>query len=161
RDDVNSLPPGAGDSIGWCQQTRGGRRRASTARTYLRPALKRPNLELAVNALVRRIVLDGRRAGAGEFERGGAIERAQAAREVILAAGAVGSPHILQLSGVGAADHLAKIGVELRHELPGVGRNLQDHFVARISYRVRGAATVNERSRGLPLAAEVLRYIVT
>jgi choline dehydrogenase len=161
RDDVNSLPPGAGDSIGWCQQTRGGRRRASTARTYLRPALKRPNLELVVNALVRRIVLDGRRAVAVEFERGGAIERAEAAREVILAAGAVGSPHILQVSGIGAADHLAKIGVELRHELPGVGRNLQDHFVARISYRVRGAATVNERSRGFPLAAEVLRYIVT
>jgi choline dehydrogenase len=60
REDVNSLPPGAGASIGWCQQTRGGRRRAGTARTYLRPAMKRPNLEIVVKALVRRIVLDGR-----------------------------------------------------------------------------------------------------
>ena len=59
REDVNDLPPGAGDSIGWCQQTRGGRRRASTARTYLRPALKRPNLQLVTKALVHRVLFDG------------------------------------------------------------------------------------------------------
>jgi choline dehydrogenase-like flavoprotein len=160
REDVNSLPPGAGDSIGWCQQTRGGRRRASTARTYLRPAMKRPNLEVVVKALVRRIAFDGRRAVAVEYERGGVIERADAAREVILSAGAIGSPHILQLSGVGAPDHLARIGVPVLHELPGVGRNMQDHYIARMSYMVNGAPTVNERSRGLPLAAEALRYLV-
>src|SRR5205085_12032673 len=62
REDVNDLPPGADDSIGWCQQTRGGRRRASTARSYLRPALKRPNLQLVTKALVHRIVFDGQRA---------------------------------------------------------------------------------------------------
>jgi choline dehydrogenase len=161
REDVNNLPPGAGDSIGWCQQTRGGRRRASTARTYLRPALKRPNLQLATKALVRRIVFDGRRAIAVEYERGGAIERAEAAREVILSAGAIGSPHILQLSGVGGPEHLAKIGVPVVHELRGVGKNMQDHYIARISYPVSGARTVNERSRGLPLAGEIVRYLVT
>jgi choline dehydrogenase len=161
REDVNSLAPGAGDGIGWCQQTRGGRRRASTARTYLNPAMRRPNLEIVVKALVRRIVLDGRRAVAVEYERGGSIERADAAREVLLSAGAVGSPHILQLSGVGAPDHLSGLGIPVRHELPGVGRNMQDHYVARVSHRVSGAATVNERSRGLPLVAEVLRYLVT
>jgi choline dehydrogenase len=160
REDVNNLPPGAGDSIGWCQQTRGGRRRASTARTYLRPAMRRPNLAVVVNALVRRVVLDGKRAVAVEFERGGNVERAEAAREVILSAGAIGSPQILQLSGIGAPDHLGRIGIPVRHELPGVGRNMQDHFVARISWRVHGASTVNERSRGLPLAAEMLRYLV-
>src|SRR5207245_1377869 len=101
REDVNDLPPGAGDSIGWCQQTRGGRRRASTARTYLRPALKRPNLQVVVKAQVNRVVFDGRRAVAVEYERGGVVERAGAEREVILSAGAVNSPHILQLSGVG------------------------------------------------------------
>jgi choline dehydrogenase len=159
RDDVNSLPPGAGDSIGWCQQTRGGRRRASTARTYLRPAMKRRNLEVVVKALVRRIVVDGRRAVAVEYERGGTTDRADATREVILAAGAVGSPHILQLSGIGAPDHLTRIGVPVRHELPGVGRNMQDHYIARMSYPVRGATTVNERSRGMPLIGEVLRYL--
>ena len=72
REDVNDLPPGAGDSIGWCQQTRGGRRRASAARTYLRPALKRPNLQLVTNALVHRVLFDGKRATGIEFSRGGA-----------------------------------------------------------------------------------------
>src|SRR5205823_8745383 len=106
REDVNDLPPGAGDSIGWCQQTRGGRRRASAARTYLHPALKRPNLQLVTHALVHRIVFEGERATGVEFSRGGAVERADAAREVILSAGAIGSPHILQLSGVGDPEHL-------------------------------------------------------
>jgi choline dehydrogenase len=161
RDDVNNLPPGAGDSIGWCQQTRGGRRRASTARSYLRPALKRPNLQLVTKALVRRILFDGNRAIGIEYERSGNIERSNAAQEVILAAGAIGSPHILQLSGVGNPEHLDRIGVPVHHALVGVGRNMQDHYIARISYKVSGIATVNERSRGLPLAAEILRYLVT
>ena len=161
REDVNDLPSGAGDSIGWCQQTRGGRRRASTARTYLRPAQKRPNLQVVVKAQVNRIVLDGRRAVAVEYERGGMVERADAEREVILSAGAVNSPHILQLSGVGAPEHLSRVGIPVQHPLPGVGQNLQDHFIARMSYPVSGATTVNERSRGLALAGEVVRYLVT
>ncbi len=161
REDVNDLPPGHNDCIGWCQQTRGGRRRASTARTYLRPALKRPNLQLVTNALVYRILFDGKRATGVEFSRGGRIERADAAREVILSAGAIGSPHILQLSGVGDPDHLGKIGVPVVHELRGVGKNMQDHYVARVSYPVVGAQTANERSRGLPLAGEVMRWLFT
>jgi choline dehydrogenase len=164
REDVNDLPPGHGDCIGWCQQTRGGRRRASTARTYLRPALKRPNLQLVTKALVHRILFDGKRAVGVEFSRGGpggALERADAAREVILSAGAIGSPHILQLSGVGDPDHLGRIGVPLVHELRGVGKNMQDHYVARVSYPIVGAQTANERSRGLPLAGEVVRWLLT
>ncbi len=164
REDVNDLPPGAGDSIGWCQQTRGGRRRASAARTYLHPALKRPNLQLVTHALVHRIVFEGKRAVAVDFSRngpGGAIERAEAGREVILSAGAVGSPHILQLSGVGDPAHLGKIGVPVVHALPGVGKNMQDHYTARVSYPVVGAQTANERSRGLPLAGEVMRWLIT
>jgi choline dehydrogenase len=161
REDVNDLPPGAGDSIGWCQQTRGGRWRASTARTYLRPAMKRPNLEVVVKAQVNRIVFDGRRAVAVEYERGGAVEHADAEREVILSAGAVNSPHILQLSGVGAPEHLSRAGITVHHALPGVGQNLQDHYIARVSYPVSGAVTVNERSRGLALAGEIVRYFAT
>jgi len=163
REDVNSLPPGAGDSIGWCQQTRGGRTRASTARTYLRPALKRPNLELVTKALVHRILFDGTRAVGVEFSRNGQganIERADAAREVILSAGAVGSPHLLQLSGVGDPEHLAKTGIAVTHALPGVGRNMQDHYVVRMTYPIHGAPTANERARGLPLAGEVLRWLI-
>ncbi len=164
REDVNSITPGAGECIGWCQQTRGGRRRASAARTYLRPALKRPNLQLVTKALVHRILFDGKRAVGVEFSRGGpggAVERADAGREVILSAGAIGSPHILQLSGVGDPEHLGRIGVPVVHELRGVGKNMQDHYVARVSYPVVGAQTANERSRGLPLAGEVIRWLVT
>jgi choline dehydrogenase len=164
REDVNDLPPGHTDCIGWCQQTRGGRRRASAARTYLHPALKRPNLQLVTHALVHRVVFDGKRATGVEFSRGGpggAVERADAAREVILSAGAVGSPHILQLSGVGDPEHLGRIGVPVAHELRGVGKNMQDHYTARVSYPVVGAQTANERSRGLPLAGEVMRWLLT
>jgi choline dehydrogenase len=158
REDVNSLPHGG---IGYCQQTRGGRRRASAARTYLRPAMKRPNLQVITKALVRRILFDGKRAIGVEYERGGAVERADAVREVILSAGAVNSPHILQLSGVGAPEHLTRIGIPVHHALPGVGQNLQDHYIARVSYPVKGTTTINERSRGPALAAEILRYLVT
>ena len=158
RDDVNSLPHGG---IGYCQQTRGGRRRGSTARTYLRPAMKRPNLEVVTKAQVNRILFEGARAVGVEFERGGAVQRADAECEVILSAGAVNSPHILQLSGVGAPEHLSRVGIPVHHALPGVGQNLQDHYIARISYPVSGTPTINERSRGAALAGEILRYLVT
>src|SRR5207237_1857876 len=118
--------PGAGDCIGWCQQTRGGRRRASAARTYLRPALKRPNLQLVTKALVHRILFDGKRAVGVEFSRGGpggTLERADAAREVILSAGALGSPHILQLSGLGDADHVGRTCGPGVPEMRGGGRD--------------------------------------
>jgi len=164
REDLNDLPPGHKECIGWCQQTRGGRRRASAARTYLHPALKRPNLQLVTHALMHRVVFDGKRAVGVEFSRGGpgdAIERADARCEVILSAGAVGSPQILQLSGVGDPPHLDRIGVPVIHALPGVGKNMQDHYSARVSYPVVGMPTANERSRGLPLAGEMLRWLIT
>jgi choline dehydrogenase len=161
REDVNDLPPGAGDSIGWCQQTRGGRRRASTARSYLRPVQKRPNLQVVTKALVHRVVFEDKRAVGVEFSRNGHVERADAAREVILSAGAVGSPHLLQLSGVGDPDLLARIGVPVVHALAGVGKNMQDHYVVRVTYAIHGMATANEKARGLPLAGEVLRYVLT
>src|ERR1700689_1592783 len=149
REDVNDLPPGHADCIGWCQQTRGGRRRASAARTYLHPALKRPNLQLITNALVHRILFDGKRATGIQLSRGDATQFANATRDIILSAGAIGSPHILQPSGVGDPELLHRIGVSVVHDLPGVGRNMQDHYVARVSYPVIGAATANEKSRGL------------
>ncbi|HEX4171011.1 MAG TPA: GMC oxidoreductase, partial [Acetobacteraceae bacterium] len=159
REDVNDLAAGAGDGVGWVQQTRGGRLRASAARSYLRPALKRPNLRLISGALVHRVLLDGTRAIGVEYSRNGATERVDAAGEVILSAGAIGSPHILQLSGVGDPEHLERIGVAVHHELRGVGKNLQDHYLARISCQVRGAPSLNQQSRGLGLAGQVLRYV--
>ena len=159
HEDVNHLPPGAGDNIGWVQQTRRGRRRQSAARTYLRPALRRSNLTVVTEALVHRVLFDGKRATGVEFSRNGNTERADALAEVILAAGAIGSPHLLQLSGVGDPDHLGRIGVAVHHALPGVGKNLQDHFLARVTCEVEGIPTLNEKSRGLPFAAEIMRYL--
>jgi choline dehydrogenase len=159
RDDVNRLPPGSPGGIGWVQQTRRGRRRQSAARTYLRPALRRQNLEVVTNALVHRVLFDGKRAIGVEFSRGGNTVRATAAVEVILAAGAIGSPHILQLSGVGDPDHLGRIGVPVAHALSGVGKNLQDHFLARVTAEVAGIGTANEKSRGLPFFGELMRYV--
>jgi choline dehydrogenase len=159
HEDVNHLPPGTGDNIGWVQQTRRGRRRQSAARTYLRAAMKRPNLQVVTNALVHRVLLDGARAVGVEYARGGSVEKVDAAREVILAAGAIGSPHLLQLSGVGDPDHLGRVGIPVTHSLRGVGKNLQDHYIARVTCSVAGAKTLNETSRGLPFAGEVLRYL--
>ncbi|MSP01423.1 MAG: hypothetical protein EXR07_10310 [Acetobacteraceae bacterium] len=160
RGDLNDLPHGLGDHLGWVQQTRGGRFRASAARSYLRPAKKRPNLEVITSALVHRVLFDGKRAVGVEFSRGGVTERADAAGEVILSAGAVGSPHILQLSGVGDPEHLDRIGVPTHHALRGVGKNFQDHFITRVSCEVKDVATLNEKSRGLPFLGEIARWVL-
>jgi choline dehydrogenase-like flavoprotein len=159
REDVNDLAEGHGDGVGWVQQTRGGRLRASAARSYLRPALKRPNLHVITGALVHRVLFDGTRAVGVEYSRGGVTERVDAAGEVILSAGAIGSPHILQLSGVGDPEHLERIGITVQHALRGVGKNLQDHYLARVSCRIQGAPSLNQQSRGLGLAGQVLRYV--
>jgi choline dehydrogenase len=161
RADVNDLPRGSGDGIGWVQHTRGGRLRASAARSYLRPVLKRPNLQVITGALVHRVLFDGTRAVGVEFSRNGAAERVDASGEVILAAGAIGSPHILQLSGVGDPEHLGGIGIAAHHELRGVGRNMQDHYLARVSCEVQGAQSLNQLSRGLGLVGEMMRYVTS
>jgi choline dehydrogenase len=158
REDLNDLPHGLGDHIGWVQQTRGGRFRASTARSYLRPAMGRANLRVITNALVHRIVLEGKRAVGVEFSRDGSTQRADAGGEVILSGGAIGSPHILQLSGIGDPDHLGGIGIDTQHALKGVGKNFQDHFIVRVQAEVQNIATLNERSRGLRFAAELMKY---
>jgi choline dehydrogenase len=94
-----------------------------------------------------------------ELSRGGPVERAEAARAIVLAGGAIGSPHVLQVSGIGDPSHLARIGVPVVHALPGVGKNLQDHFLARVVAEVEGIATANEKSRGLPFMGELVRYL--
>lgn len=103
-------------------------RRWSAANAYLRPALKRPEVKLECRAYVRRIVLDGRRAIGVEYEKAGRIIVAKAAREVVLAAGSINSPRLLQLSGIGDGNRLKEAGVTPIHHLAGVGENLQDHL---------------------------------
>jgi choline dehydrogenase len=131
------------EGVGFYQiNTRAGWR-ASTANAFLHPALKRKSLTLRTNALARRIVFDGRRAVGVEYQRKGSSLTVKARREVILAGGAINSPQLLMLSGIGDADHLNSMGIAPLVDLKAVGRNLQDHIAVSYFYRVR-TATLND-----------------
>jgi choline dehydrogenase len=117
--------------------------RWSTANAYLKPALGRPNLQLISGALTQRILLDGKRATAVEFLKGGRLQTASANRELILSAGPIASPHLLQLSGIGPGEVLKTAGIEVRHDLPGVGENLQDHLEFYFQFRCKQPITLN------------------
>jgi choline dehydrogenase len=132
------------EGTGYYQLTSRNGRRASTAVAYLRPARARRNLEIVTGALVHGLELEGRRATGIRCERGGRLETIRARREVILSAGAIGSPHILQLSGIGPGAVLAAAGVALRYDLPGVGENLQDHLQVRFVYDCEGGDSLND-----------------
>src|SRR5437870_3274208 len=146
------------EGVAYSQMTRRGRLRGSTARTFLAQARGRANLRVETDAIVTRLLFDGRRCTGVAFRQNGAEQQVQAAREVILCGGAVNSPHVLQISGVGPAEHLRQIGVPVVHDLPGVGANLNDHYVVRVSHRVQGAVTINQLARGLRLAREAVRW---
>ena len=115
----------------------------STARAFLKPVLNRPNLRLETGVLVQKVLIEGRRAVGVQFRQDGQVVTARARGEVILSAGAVGSPQILQLSGIGPADWLAEHGIAVALDKPGVGRNLQDHLQQRAIYKVEGVRTLN------------------
>src|SRR5207247_3567698 len=144
--------------VAYSQMTRRGRLRGSTARTFLAAARHRNNLRVETDAIATKLLFDGKRCTGVAFRQSGADRRLTAAREVIVCGGAVNSPHLLQISGIGPADHLRAIGVEIVHELPGVGANLNDHYVVRVSHRVTGAVTINQLARGLRLAREAVRW---
>ena len=132
------------EGVGPLQLTVRGRRRCSTAVGYLRPALGRPQLQVETHALTRRVLCEGLRAIGVEYQQHGLTQRARARREVLLCGGAINSPQLLQLSGIGPGALLQEMGVEVGHHLPGVGENLQDHLGARLVYRCRRANTLNE-----------------
>jgi choline dehydrogenase len=132
------------EGAGYFQLTNRNGRRCSAAVAYLRPARSRPNLKVITGALVHGLDLDGRRATGVRYARNGRVETATAAREIVLAAGAIGSPHILQLSGIGPAATLKAAGVPVRHELAGVGENLQDHLQVRFVYACNGSGSLND-----------------
>ena len=123
--------------------------RWSTAKAFLRPAQKRPNLTVMTGAQADRLSFDGRRCTGVWFRQGDRLVHATAAGEVVLAAGAIGSPHLLQLSGVADPDLLAAHGIETVHALQGVGENLQDHLQMRTIYRVSNTRTLNEQANSL------------
>ena len=118
-------------------------RRWSAARGFLKPVLNRPNLTLVTGAQVEKILFEGKRAVGVRYMRDGQSAEARARGEVILASGAIGSPQILELSGVGRGDVLSRHGVAVLHELPGVGENLQDHLQLRPIFKVSNTRTLN------------------
>jgi choline dehydrogenase len=132
------------EGVGYYQLTTREGRRASTAQCYLRPAEKRANLRVITNAEVEGISLEGKRATGVHCKVNGERRWIVAKREVLLAAGAIGSPQILELSGIGKPEVLKSAGVEVRHALPGVGENLQDHYQVRFIYEMSLPASLND-----------------
>ena len=148
------------EGAGYFQRTIHKGRRMSAARAFLAPARGRHNLEIRTEANVSSILLNGKRATGVRYNRNGRIEDVSARREVLLCGGAVASPQILQVSGIGNPALLQDINVPVTHALLGVGENLSDHYGVRLAARVRNARTLNERTRGLLLAREVAKYIL-
>ncbi|MBY0508737.1 MAG: GMC family oxidoreductase N-terminal domain-containing protein [Rhodospirillaceae bacterium] len=142
RDDMTfSDVPG----VGYFSVTQRSGWRLSAATAFLRPALRRPNLTVATGAHAERVVFEGKRAVGVAYSQGDARKHARADGAVILAAGAIGSPQLLEVSGIGDAAVLGGLGIPVLHHAPGVGANLQDHLQLRCIYKVTGASTLNER----------------
>jgi choline dehydrogenase len=146
------------DGASIAQVTQRNGQRFSAADAFLRPVLGRPNLEVRTNVTVLGVEFDGDRAVGVRLRRGRRGEElARAEREVVLSAGAIGSPHLLLLSGVGPAEELRASGVKVRHDLPGVGRNLQDHPFVTLIWEVSDQQTLYGADKPKPLAEWLLR----
>ena len=153
-----------GDNSGssYFQVTQKNGWRQSAAGAFLKPVLKRPNRKVETGAVIGRVTVEGRRASGVAFELDGRAHLARARGEVILAAGSIGSPAILERSGVGDGERLRGLGLEPVHHAPGVGENLQDHLQIRCAYRVSGTSTLNTRAASWAgKAAIALEYALT
>jgi choline dehydrogenase len=118
-------------------------RRWSATNAFLRPALQRPNLKVVTGAHVSKVRFEGKEARGIEFSLGNETFLAEAGRETVLSAGAIGSPQLLQLSGIGSVERLKQLGIDALHDLPGVGENLHDHLQVRLQYKVKNVKTLN------------------
>ena len=150
------------EGVGYFQLfTRNGWRNSSAV-AYLKPARGRKNLRVETDAQATGLILDGRRAVGLRYRQHGATHEVRAAREVVLSAGALQSPQLLQLSGIGPADLLRRHGIDVVHDLPGVGQNLQDHLQFRLMYRVAKPITTNDDLRTLAGQARIgLKWLMT
>lgn len=147
------------EGVGYSQMARNGRFRASSARAFLAPAMHRSNLRVITDTMVAGLDFEGRRCIGVRGRRDGKDVSWRARREVLLCAGAIGSPHLLQVSGVGDAKHLQSLGLSPQHCLPGVGRNLSDHYSAVVSQRVCGALSLNEISGSWRLLSAAIQWL--
>ncbi len=152
------------EGVTYTQRTVKNGRRVSTATSYLKSAMKRPNLHVMTRAHSTGLIMEGKRVTGVKYLKGGrdgTSSEAYAGREVILSSGTYNSPLLLQLSGIGPPDLLREHGIEMRHELKGVGENLRDHYAPRFAARVKNATTINEMTRGGRLVKEAIKYMFT
>ncbi len=140
---VDDFNTGDNEGVGYFEVNQRKGVRWSAARAFLKPALKRPNLTLWTHAQVQRLLVEGGRVVGAEIRYQGEVRKIRAGREVVLSAGAVNSPHLLQLSGIGDPGLLQQHGIAVVHALPGVGENLQDHLQLRLIFGVTGIPTLN------------------
>lgn len=148
------------DGVGYFQRYILDGRRVSAADAFLKPALATGRVELRMGARAAQIVFEGRRAVGVRYCHGDSQKTVYARREVLVCAGTLNSPQLLQLSGLGPVSLLRQVGVPVLVDLPGVGRNLQDHFTVRIAARVKNAQSINELSKGWRLGREVARWLL-
>lgn len=159
RDDFND---GSNEGSGFFDVNQARGVRWNTTRGFLRPAIRRGNLRVVTQALVTRIRSEGRRATGVDWLLDNQPHAATAKAEVILAAGAINSPKLLELSGIGQPDRIARLGLTPVHALPGVGENLQDHLQIRTVFKVQGTSTLNDRAGSLFGKARIaLEYALT
>lgn len=150
------------DGIAMSQASIYNGRRMSTAYCYLEAIGKRPNLVIETGALTRGVVLDGKRCTGVRYAIGERERTARVSREVIISAGSINSPQLLELSGIGQAQRLKDLGIEVRHALPGVGENLRDHYAPRTRWAIgTKGMTFNDRGRGLGLVNQAVRYLMS
>lgn len=134
--------------------------RWSTANAYLRPAMERPNLTVVTHAMTRKLVLEGKRVVGVEYEQNGEVHTVRCTREVLVSSGPIGSPHLLQRSGIGPAEVLRKAGIEVKHDLPGVGENLQDHSEIYIQFECKEPVSLNSKMGLFSKALIGLRWLL-
>jgi choline dehydrogenase len=144
NDDFNGAEQ---EGVGQYQVTQKRGRRWSAADAYLHPAIQRPNLTVRTGALTTRVLIEGGRATGVEYRSGGRVHTVRARREVVLSGGAVNTPQLLLLSGIGPAGHLREVGVDVVHYLPGVGGGLQDHPLVPVVWNVRSGKSLRLASR--------------
>ncbi len=153
---------GSNEGSGFFEVNQKGGIRWNTTKAFLRPAMKRPNLRVLTGAMTDRLILDGKRVTGVAFRHNGQPATVTATREVILAAGSINSPKLLELSGIGQPDRLSALGITPVHDLPGVGENLQDHLQIRTVFEVSNTRTLNEMSNSLAgRLSMALRYATT
>lgn len=149
------------DGFGYYQVAQKDGQRWSVFDGYLKPAMSRPNLKVETDAMVLKLEFEGKRCVGVLYRQGGQLKTVKAGKEVVLAAGAVQSPQLLEVSGVGDPQRLANLGVAVVHANAQVGENYLDHYATRMNWRVKDATTLNETTRGLSLVKSVLQYALT